>query len=155
MQKTRKVAEAKAWENAKKRKNIEKKKKRKQLEYFKKLQNKVLAKDAILMIGTENSQIAEIKHKKIVDISLKGRARLCPSKKAKGKQLKKYCENTMVKIESDNFYEKYICQARLLGTQLQVSNNNFFCSFLSTNHLLFVVVSLYSHFLIYTRCITT
>jgi len=51
---------------------------------FEELQNKVLAKNATLMAGTENPQVVEIKCKK------------------------KYYENTMVKMESDNPCERCV-----------------------------------------------
>ena len=68
MQKIGKVAKAKAWKKAEKRKHIKKKEKRKQLDYLKKLWDKVLAEDIILMAGTENSQIVGAKYKDIVNI---------------------------------------------------------------------------------------
>lgn len=52
------------------------------------------------MAGTENFQIVEAKHKKIVVILSENKAELQLSKKVKGKQLKKYYINTAVKMRS-------------------------------------------------------
>jgi len=54
------VAKAKAREKAEKRRLVEKKKK-KRLEYLQQLWNKVLAENAALLGGTEDSQITETK----------------------------------------------------------------------------------------------
>jgi len=60
------------------------------------------------MAGTENLQVVGAKHKEIVDIFSENKARLQPSKKAKGKQLKKYYRNTTVKIGDNNLCERCI-----------------------------------------------
>jgi len=76
VQKARKVAKAKVWKKAEKRKHVKKKEKRKWLEYLKKLWDKVLAEDIILIAGTENSQIVGAKYKDIVKIFLENEVEL-------------------------------------------------------------------------------
>ena len=98
MSKIRKVTEAKVQEKAKKRKHMKEEEKRKQLEYLKKLWDKVLAKNTTLMVDTENSQVTQTKYKEIVDIFLENETGLQLSKKTKGKQPRKYCRNTIVKM---------------------------------------------------------
>ena len=98
MQKARKVTKTKAQEEAKKIKYTEEEKKKKQLKYLKKLWDEVLAEDTILMAGTKNSQVIGTKYKKIVNIFSENKARLWPSRKTKGKQLRKYHGNVTVKI---------------------------------------------------------
>jgi len=75
---------------------------------LKKLWNKVLAKNTILMISTENSQITGAKHKEVVDIFSEDKTKLQFSKKAKEKQLKKYHSDIMVKIRDNNPCERYM-----------------------------------------------
>lgn len=67
-QKARKMAKAKMREEAKKRRIIEEKKKRKRLEYLQQLQNKMLAKVAVLLEDTRGFQVMGIKCKKITTI---------------------------------------------------------------------------------------
>ena len=65
-QKTRREAEAKAREKAKRRRVVEEKKwKKRTLEYLQQLQDKVFEEDATLLESTKESQIAEPKYKKI------------------------------------------------------------------------------------------
>ena len=87
-QKTRKEAEAKAREEAKRKRIVEKKKKkRRMLEYFQQLWDEVLEEEAALLEGTEEFQIVKPKYKK----AYPGDDTDCwPSKKAKGKQLVRY-----------------------------------------------------------------
>ena len=107
VQKIRKINKTKVWEKVEKKKLVEKKK-RKWLEYLKKLQNEVLTKNAILIASTENFQIVRTKHKEVVNIFLEDKAGLQLFKKVKGKQLKKYCENAIVKIGDNNLYERCV-----------------------------------------------
>jgi len=88
---------------------MEEKEKRKWLEYLKKLQDKVLAEDAILMAGTKNSQIVGAKYKEVVNIFLEDKMELQPSKKTKEKQLRKYYGNTVIKMGGDNLCERCMC----------------------------------------------
>ena len=62
-------------------------------------------KDTILLESTEGFQIVETKHKKVVLRNKEGQQ---SSKKAKEKQLGKYCGSTTVKIESVNLYKRYM-----------------------------------------------
>ena len=98
-QKTRRMVEAKAREEAKKKRLVEKKKKKKRLEYIQQLQNEILAKDAAFFEGTEESQITGSKCKE----------RQWPSKKAKGKQPRRYCRDTRVKMEGAIPYKRCVC----------------------------------------------
>ena len=70
---------------------------------MKKLWNEILAENIILMAGTENLQIVGAKHKEIADIFSENEARLQFSKK-----LKKYYRDTVVKMEDDNPYKRYM-----------------------------------------------
>ena len=104
-QKTRKEAEAKVREKAKKWRLVEKKKKKRRLKYIQQLQNKVLAKDTILKKRAEESQNTGSKHK---EVTLRNKKETWPSKKAKGKKSAKYCMDARVKIEVANPYEKCV-----------------------------------------------
>jgi len=106
-QKTRRMVEAKAREKAKKKKLAEKKKKKKKrLEYIQQLQDEVLAKDAALFEGTEGSQITGSKCKKYILGDEEGQ---WPSKKAKGKQPRRYYRDTGVKMEGAILYKRCVC----------------------------------------------
>jgi len=80
--------EAKARDEAERRRIAEKeKKKKKTLEYLQQLQDKILEEEAIFLKGAKGFQIIGSKHKKVfpetnVDCQ--------PSKKAKGKQPARY-----------------------------------------------------------------
>ena len=54
---------------------MEKKKKRQKLKYLKKLWNKILVEDAVLMENGENLQVVETKYKKVINIFLKNKTR--------------------------------------------------------------------------------
>ena len=87
-QKARNKAEAKAREEAERRRVVEEKEKRKRtLEYFQQLWNEVLEEDTILLEGAERFQIVGPKHKKV---PLRDDVDCQPFKKAKGKQLARY-----------------------------------------------------------------
>ena len=60
------MAEANIRKEAEKWKLVEKENKKKQLEYLKQLCNKILAKDATLLGGTEGFQIMRSKYKKVI-----------------------------------------------------------------------------------------
>ena len=88
--------EAKAREEAKRRRVVEEKEKKKRtLEYLQQLWNKVLEEEAALLEGTEGSQIMGFKYK---EVTFRGEERYQPSKKAKEKQLGKYYRNATVKM---------------------------------------------------------
>jgi len=84
VQKVRKAAEAKVWEEAEKRQCAEVEKKKK-LEYLKKLCDKVLSKEAVLKKGKKMSHITKTKCREIIDISSNDETSLWPSKEAKEK----------------------------------------------------------------------
>jgi len=58
--------------------------------------------------STRSSQIVGTKCKEITTISSKDEMEQWPFKKAKGKQLGKYCREATMKIGSVNFCEKYV-----------------------------------------------
>ena len=62
----------------------------------------------MLLEGAETSQIVGSKYKKITNISSENEVRLQPSKKVREKQPKKYCGNTVLKIEDNNLYKRYV-----------------------------------------------
>ena len=103
------MAKAKMREEAKKRRIIEEKKKRKRLEYLQQLQNKMLAKVAVLLEDTRGFQVMGIKCKKITTIFSEDETRQWPSKKIKGKQPERYCRDTGVKMKGANLCKRYVC----------------------------------------------
>jgi len=101
-QKSRREAETKIKEEAKKQRIVEKKKK---LEYIQQLWDKMLEKEAVLLEGAEGSQVMGSKHKKVIAGDEEGQQ---PSKKTKEKQQGKYCSSTAVKMEGTNPCERYV-----------------------------------------------
>ena len=81
-------------------------KKKKWLEYLQQLQDKVLVKDAILLEGTERLQVVGSKCKKVTSRNEKEQ---WPFKKARGKQLRKYCRDAIVKMGGTNSCERCVC----------------------------------------------
>ena len=65
----------------------------------------MLAKDTTLLESTERSQIMRSKHK---EIPPEKDMDYWPSKKAKGKQLVRYCRDIEVKMEGTNYCEKCV-----------------------------------------------
>jgi len=65
------VTKTKTREKVKKWRLMEKKDKRKWLEYLKQLQDKVFAKNAILLESTETSQVIRSKYKEVTTIFFK------------------------------------------------------------------------------------
>jgi len=59
----------------------------------------VLEKEATLLEGAERSQVTGSKHKKVI---ARDEERQQPSKKARGKQLGKYCRGATVKMRGAN-----------------------------------------------------
>ena len=105
-QKVRREAEEKAREEAKKQKVVEKKEKKKRtLEYLQWLQDKVLEEEATLLEEAEKSQIVGSKCKEITTGDEEGQQL---SKKAKERQLEKYCGGATVKMGDANPCERYI-----------------------------------------------
>ena len=65
------------------------------LEYLQQFWDEVLEEDATLLEGTEGSQIMGSKCKEVVSRNKEGQ---WPSKKARKKQLERYCEDAIVKM---------------------------------------------------------
>ena len=65
----------------------------------------MLEEKTALLEGAEGSQIVESKHKEITARDKKGQ---WPSKKAREKQLGKYCGGATVKMEDTNTCERYM-----------------------------------------------
>ena len=84
----------------------EEKRKKRMMEYLQQLWDKVLEEEATLLEGAEESQVAGSKHKEVTTRDEEGQQ---SSKKARGKQLGKYCRGAIVKIESAIPYEKCMC----------------------------------------------
>ena len=105
-QKTRREVEEKAKEKAERQRVIEEKKKKKRvLEYIQQLWDKVLEKEAVLLEGAEEFQVAGFKCKEIAARDKKGQR---PSKKAKGRQLEKYYRGATVKMGGANPCERCV-----------------------------------------------
>jgi len=101
-QKARREVEVKAKEEAKKRRIAEKKKK---LKYIQQLQDKVLEKEAALLEGAEESQVVGSKCK---EIAAGDKEEQRPSKRAKGKQQRKYHRGAAVKMGGANPCERCV-----------------------------------------------
>ena len=71
-QKARRKAEAKAREEAERKRVVEKKKKKRMLEYLQQLQDKMLEEDAALLESTEGSQVMESKCKGVISRDKEG-----------------------------------------------------------------------------------
>jgi len=105
-QKARREAEEKAWEEAKKQRVAEKeKRKRRMIEYFQQLRDKVLEEEATLLEGAKGSQVVRSKHKKV---TARDEEMQQPSKKARGKQLGKYCRGAAVKMGGANLCKRCV-----------------------------------------------
>jgi len=106
-QKARREAEAKAKEEAERQRVAEEEERKKRtMEYLQRLQDEVLEEETALLEGAEESQVAGSKHKEIATGNEKVQR---PSKKARGKQLGKYCGGVAVKIGGSNPYERCVC----------------------------------------------
>ena len=101
-QKARGEVEENAREEAERQRIVEKKKK---LEYIQWLQNEVLEKEAALLERAEGSQVVESKCK---EIATGDKEEQWPSKKAKGKQQKKYHRSATIKMGDANLYERCV-----------------------------------------------
>jgi len=105
-QKARREAKEKAWEEAEKQRVAEEeKRKRRTMEYLQWLQDEVLEEEAALLEGAEGSQVAGSKCK---EIAAGDKEVQRPSKKARGKQLGKYCGGAAVKMGGANPYERCV-----------------------------------------------
>ena len=76
------------------------------MEYLQQLQDEVLEEEAALLEGAEESQVAGSKRKEIAAGDEEGQQ---PSKKARGKQLGKYCRGTAAKMGGSNLCKRCMC----------------------------------------------
>jgi len=105
-QKARSKAEEKAQEEAERQRVAEEEERKKRMvEYLQRLWNKVLEKEAALLEGAEGSQITESKYK---EVATGDEEVQWPSKKARGKQLGKYCGGAAVKMGGSNPCERCV-----------------------------------------------
>jgi len=95
-QKARREVEEKAWEEAERQRAMEEEeRKRRTMEYLQQLRDEVLEEKATLSEGAEGSQVAGSKHK---EVAARDKEVQRPSKKARGKQPRKYCGGAIVKM---------------------------------------------------------
>jgi len=80
--------------------------KKRMREYLQRLWDKVLEEEAALLEGAEGSQVTGSKYK---EITTGDEEEQQPSKKARGKQLGKYCRDTAVQMGSSNLCERCVC----------------------------------------------
>jgi len=73
----------------------EEERKRRTIKYLQQLQDEVLKEEAALLEETEGSQVVGSKHK---EVAARDEEVQQPSKKARGKQLGKYCRSATVKM---------------------------------------------------------
>jgi len=105
-QKARREVEAKAKEEAERQKVVEEEERKKRMvEYLQQLWDKVLEKEATLLERAEGSQVAGSKRK---EVAAGDEEEQRPSKKARGKQLGKYCGDATVKMGGANPCERYV-----------------------------------------------
>ena len=104
-QKARREAKAKAKKEAERWRIVKGKKKRKKLEYIQQVWDEIIAEDTILLEKTERFQIMRSKYKEVTSRDKKGQQ---PSKKAKGKQMEKYCGGITVKMGDANPCKRYV-----------------------------------------------
>jgi len=76
------------------------------MEYLQWLRDEVLEEEAGLLEGAEGSQIMESKCK---EVTAGDEEEQRPSKKARGKQLGKYCGGVAVKMGGSNSCERCVC----------------------------------------------
>jgi len=76
------------------------------MEYLQQLRDKVLEEEAGLLEGAEGSQAVGSKHKKVAAGDEEEQR---PSKKARGKQLGKYCGGAAVKMGGATPCKRYVC----------------------------------------------
>ena len=106
-QKARREAEAKAKEEAKRQRVAEKEERKKRtVEYLQQLRDEVLEEEATLLEGAKGSQVAGSKCK---EVAAGDGEEQWPSKKARGKQMGKYCGDAAVKMGGATPCERYVC----------------------------------------------
>jgi len=99
-QKARREVEANAKEEAERQRVAEEEERKKRtMEYLQRLRDKVLEEEATLLEGAEGSQATGSKCK---EVAAGGEEEQWPSKKARGKQLGKYCGGAAVKMGGAN-----------------------------------------------------
>jgi len=129
-QKARREAKEKAHEEAEKQRVAEEKERKKRtVEYLQQLWDKMLEEEATLLEGAEGSQVIGSKCKEVAAGDEEGQQ---PSKKAREKQLGKYCRGAAVKIGGSNPYEKCVCTRRVILLYLLLL---FFHNFLHSQSL--------------------
>jgi len=106
-QKARREAEAKAKEEAERQRVAEEEEKKKRtMEYLQRLWDEVLEEEAALLEEAKGSQVAGSKCKEVTTGDKEGQR---PSKKARGKQLGKYCGGATAKIGGSNPCKRCVC----------------------------------------------
>jgi len=106
-QKARREAEVKAKEEAERQRVVEEEERKKRMiKYLQQLWNKVLEEEVTLLEGAEGSQVAGSKCKEVTTGD-EEEQRL--SKKAREKQLGKYCGGVVVKMGGSNPCERCVC----------------------------------------------
>ena len=84
----------------------EEERKRRTIEYLQQLWDEMLEEEATLLERTEGSQVTGSKCKEVAAGDEEGQR---SSKKARGKQPRKYCGGTVVKIGGSNPCERCVC----------------------------------------------
>jgi len=106
-QKARIEVEARAKEEAERQRVAEEKERKKRTrEYLQQLQDEVLEEEAALLEGAEGSQAAGSKRK---EVTTGGEEEQRLSKKARGKQPRKYCGGAAVKMGDATPCERCVC----------------------------------------------
>ena len=106
-QKARREVEAKAKEEAERQRVAEEEERKKRMmEYLQRLRNEVLEEEAALLERAEGSQVVGSKY---TEIAARNEEMQRPSKKARGKQLGKYCRSAAVKMGGSNPCERCVC----------------------------------------------
>ena len=106
-QKARREAEIKAKKEAERQRVVEEEERKKRMvEYLQRLRDEVLEEEATLLEGAEGSQVAGSKRK---EVAAGGVEEHRPSKKARGKQLRKYCGGATVKMGGSNPCKRCVC----------------------------------------------
>jgi len=106
-QKARREVEAKAKEEAERQRVVEEEERKKRMiKYLQRLWDKVLEEEVTLLEGAEGSHVAGSKCK---EVATGDEEEQRPSKKARGKQLGKYCGGVTVKMGGSNSCERCVC----------------------------------------------
>jgi len=84
----------------------EEERKKRMVEYLQQLRDEVLEEEAALLEGAEGSQVAGSKCK---EVTVGDEEKQWPSKKARGKQPRKYCRGAIVKMGGSNPCKRCVC----------------------------------------------